>query len=96
MINLSKLVEVKDLRTVWPHESLDFTPWLAQDDNITLLGDAIGIDITIDETETNVGDFNVDIYAVETGTDRRIIIENQLEDPNLKGKLIKRGITELV
>lgn len=90
MINLSKLVEVKDLRTVWPHEALDFTPWLAQDDNITLLGDAIGIDITIDETESNVGDFNVDIYAVETGTDRRIIIENQLEETNHDhlGKLI--------
>ena len=27
--------------------------------------------------ESGVGDFNVDIYATETGTDRKIIIENQ-------------------
>ena len=90
MINLSKLVEIKDLRTVWPHEALDFTPWLAQDDNISLLADAIGIEITVDETESNVGDFNVDIFASETGTDRKIIIENQLEETNHDhlGKLI--------
>lgn len=90
MINLSKLEEIKDLRTVWPHEALDFTPWLSQDDNITLLADAIGIDITVDETESSVGDFNVDIFASETGTNRKIIIENQLEDTNHDhlGKLI--------
>lgn len=90
MIALSRLEEIKDLRTVWPHEALDFTPWLSQDDNIALLADAIGLDITVDETESSVGDFNVDIFASETGTDRKIIIENQLEDTNHDhlGKLI--------
>lgn len=90
MVNLSRLEEIKDLRTVWPHEALDFTPWLSQDNNISLLADAIGLDITVDETESSVGDFNVDIFASETGTDRKIIIENQLEDTNHDhlGKLI--------
>lgn len=90
MIKLSRLEEIKDLRTVWPHEALDFTPWLSQDDNISLLGDALGIDISVDETESNVGDFNVDIFASEIGTNRKIIIENQLEDTNHDhlGKLI--------
>ena len=82
VVSLSKLEEIRDLRTVWPHEALDFTPWLSQDDNISLLADAIGIDITVDETESSVGDFNVDIFAFETGTDRKIIIENQLQDTN--------------
>ena len=77
MINLGKLKEIKDLRKVWPHEALDFTPWLAEEDNLTLLADAVGLEITVDETESGVGDFNVDIYATETGTDRKIIIENQ-------------------
>lgn len=90
MINLGKLQEIRDLREVWPHEALDFTPWLADDDNLTLLADAVGLDITVDETESSVGDFNVGIYATETGTDRKIIIENQLEDTNHDhlGKLI--------
>ena len=90
MINLGKLKEIKDLRMVWPHEALDFTPWLADEDNISLLADAVGLEITVDETESSVGDFNVDIYATETGTDRKIIIENQLEDTNHDhlGKLI--------
>ena len=79
---LGKLLEIKDLREVWPHQALDFTPWLAEDNNLALLADAVGLDITVDETESSVGDFNVDIFATETGTDRKIIIENQLEDTN--------------
>lgn len=79
---LGKLEKIKDLRKVWPHEATDFTPWLAQEDNISLLSDAIGIDISVDETESNVGSFNVDIYATETDTGNKIIIENQLEDTN--------------
>lgn len=87
---LGQLKEIKDLRKVWPHEALDFTPWLAEEDNLALLADAVGLEITVDETESKVGDFNVDIYAKETGTERKIIIENQLEDTNHDhlGKLI--------
>lgn len=90
MANLSRLEEIKDLRTVWQDEARDFTPWLSQDDNIALLADEVGLDITVDETESSVGDFNVDIFASETGTERKIIIENQLEDTNHDhlGKLI--------
>lgn len=90
MKSLGKLEEIKDLRDVWPHEALDFTPWLAKEENIALLADAVGLDITVDEQESPVGDFSVDIFASETGTDRKIIIENQLEDTNHDhlGKLI--------
>lgn len=90
MINLGKLNEIKDLRTVWKHEASDFTPWLAEDDNIAMLGDAVGLDITVDATESGVGDFYVDVFASETSTGRKIIIENQLEDTNHDhlGKLI--------
>ena len=38
MISLGQLKEIKDLREVWPHEALDFTPWLAEDNNLALLG----------------------------------------------------------
>lgn len=88
MTNLGTLEEIKDLRKVWPHEALNFTPWV--EENVDLLADAVGLDITVDETESSVGDFNVDIYASETGTDRKIIIENQLGDTDHDhlGKLI--------
>ena len=88
MANLGILKEITDLRSIWPHEALNFTPWVAE--NVDLLADAVGLDITVDETESSVGDFNIDIYASETGTDRKIIIENQLEDTDHDhlGKLI--------
>ena len=47
MMNLNRLEEIKDLRAVWLHEALDYTPWLLQDDNISLIADAIGLDITV-------------------------------------------------
>lgn len=47
MINLGKLKEIKDLRKVWPHEALDFTPWLAEEDSrshvITVIAEGIFI-----------------------------------------------------
>lgn len=90
MAELGKLEEVKDLRTIWPHEANDFTPWLAEEENIAILGDAIGMEISADEIEGTVGDFSVDIVATEIGTARKIVIENQLEDTNHDhlGKLI--------
>lgn len=88
--NLGKMKRVNDLRSVWLHEANDFTKWLAQEANLAELGNNIGIDIDLEERESSVGSFNVDIYAVESGTGRKIIIENQLEDTNHDhlGKLI--------
>lgn len=55
MINLGTLEEITDLRSVWPHEAHDFTPWLAK--NISVLSETVGIDISIEETESSVGGF---------------------------------------
>lgn len=79
--NLDKLKRV-DLRDVWPHEAFDFTKWLAVDESLKLLTDVVGIELELLETESSVGAFNVDIYAQEVGTERKVIIENQLEDTN--------------
>ena len=78
---LSKLSKI-DLRAVWEHEALDFTNWLAQEENLTLLGEEIGVEIKLIKTEANVGKFSVDILAEEENSGRKIIIENQLEDTN--------------
>ena len=81
-MKLDKLIKISNLQDVWKNESTDFTPWLAKAENLALLGEAIGIDITLEERESNVGDFRVDIFAKEDVTGRNIIIENQLEDTN--------------
>lgn len=82
MKQLGKLEKIEDLRSIWKHEAKDFTPWLAEEENLSMLSEAIGIDIVLEEQESNVGEFNVDIFATEESTGRRIIIENQLEDTN--------------
>lgn len=56
--------------------------WLAEEQNLVTLGTAVGIELELIETESSVGSFNVDIYAQESGTGRKVIIVNQLEDTN--------------
>ena len=88
-MQLGKLEKVS-LREAWRHESLNFTNWLAQEENLKLLSEEIGIDITCIQTEASVGKFSVDILAEEEETNRKIVIENQLEstDHDHLGKLI--------
>ena len=47
-----------------------------------MLGEAVGVELELIEIESSVGSFNVDIYAQEAGTGRKVIIENQLEETN--------------
>ena len=90
MDKLGKMVRITDLRSVWPHEANDFTKWLAKEENLALLAEAIDTELELEERESSVGSFNVDIFAKEVGTNRKVIIENQLEDTNHDhlGKLI--------
>lgn len=80
-MKLQKLKKV-ELRKAWAHEAADFTTWLAQEENLELLSDEIGIDIKLIQTEASVGKFNVDILAEEENTGRKVVIENQLESTN--------------
>lgn len=77
-MKLGKLARI-DLREYWKHESLHFTQWLAQSENLEQLSDELGIDIKLIQTEAGIGKFSADILAEEEATGRRIIIENQLE-----------------
>ena len=63
-------IEKVELRDVWAHEALDFTKWLSQDASLNMLGDAVGVELELIETEASVGSFNVGIYAQEAGTGR--------------------------
>ncbi len=77
-LKLGKLKKV-DLREYWKHEALDFTRWLALPENLEELGNEIGVDITLIQTEAGVGRFSADILAQEETSGRKIVIENQLE-----------------
>jgi hypothetical protein len=77
---LSKLERVP-LREAWKHEASDFTPWLAETDNLNALADALGVsELVLVATEHWVGDFKLDILCTEG--DDQVIIENQLEKTN--------------
>jgi len=85
-----KFADIKEipLNECFKTEYGDFTPWLK--DNIEKLGDVIGIDIEDAETEVPVGNYRLDILAYESGSDRKIAIENQFEKTDHKhlGQLI--------
>lgn len=72
-------LEKVELRNIWTSESEHFTPWLAREDNLKLLGDTIGIELELEAQEKNVGPFRADILCKDTATDHWVLIENQLE-----------------
>ena len=75
-------IKKMDLRDVWSSESSDFTPWLAKEENISLLGDAIGLELEVESQEKNVGPFRADILARDLTSNHYVLIENQLEQTN--------------
>lgn len=79
--NLGKLVPV-ELRDFWEDEARDFTPWLAKEENLKLLSEAIGMDLEIVGRERPVGSFKVDILAKDVDSEKYVVIENQLEKTN--------------
>ncbi len=65
------------LREIWPHEAKDFTPWLAQPENLSLLAETLRLrDLRVEGTEVPVGDFSIDLLARD-GEDRAVVVENQ-------------------
>ena len=71
-------MEKVDLRQIWETEAGDFTPWLVQENNLAILGDAIDIDLEHAVTEKNVGLFRADVLCKDTANDQWVLIENQL------------------
>jgi hypothetical protein len=77
-INLGRLEKV-DVRDIWTNEATDFTPWLAKEDNLALLGQTIGLELELEAQEKFVGPFRADILCKDTLTNAWVLIENQLE-----------------
>ena len=87
--NLGRIEEV-DLRQIWQHEANDFTPWLAE--HLDLLGEALHLDLTLVESEGEVGPFAVDVVA--DSSNGLVVIENQLEqtDHSHLGQLLTYAV----
>jgi len=77
-LKLGKLARV-ELRSIWTSESNDFTPWLAREENLEILGETLGIDLELEAQEKSVGPFRADILCKDIGTGSWVLIENQLE-----------------
>jgi hypothetical protein len=75
------------IREVWSHEARDFSAWLSS--NLDLLSEALGRQLSLQDTEVSAGDFRVDVVAEDSDGDI-VIIENQLEPSNHDhlGKLV--------
>ncbi len=77
-----KLIKQKQInpRKMWPNEAANFTPWLAE--NISELGEKIGMELEVVGQEVSVGPYSADILAKDINTEAYVVIENQLEKTN--------------
>lgn len=78
MTTLGRLEKI-ELRNIWQTEDRDFTPWLAQEQNIAVLSEALAMDLEVEAQERNVGPFRADILCKDTHDSTWVLIENQLE-----------------
>ena len=67
------------VRELWEREDTGFTVWLEQ--NVDVLGEALGLELSVLAREQAVGPFRADLVA-EDDEGRLVIIENQLEPTN--------------
>lgn len=78
---LGRLEQV-ELRGYWANEALEFTPWLAEPDNLALLGEALNLELDLQRIEAGVGPFAADMVCRDTSDDSVVLVENQLEKTN--------------
>lgn len=72
-------LESVSLRDIWASEAMDFTPWLAQEANLGILSDTLGLELELEAQEKAVGPFRADLLCKNEGSDEWVLIENQLE-----------------
>lgn len=76
MTRFGKL-EAVAIRDGWQREDTEFTPWLSQEENLAALGEEIGIELELIQTEKGVGSYRLDILAKRAGSEESVVIENQ-------------------
>ena len=88
-MKLSKIKEISP-KSYWHNEATDFTPWLAEEENLAQLSEAIFLDLELISTEEKMDGGRADILCKDTVTGNNVIIENQLEktDPDHLGRIL--------
>ena len=85
-------LETIPLREVWPSEPAAFTTWLAQKENLKLLGETIDRpELTLEQQEKEVGPYRADLLCKGAcDSNEWVVIENQLEktDHDHLGKML--------
>lgn len=72
-------LEKQALRTIWPREDADFTPWLALPENLHLLSETLELGpVDRISTEVSVGNFRADVVCKDIN-DATVVIENQFQ-----------------
>jgi Domain of unknown function (DUF4268) len=85
-VDLGEIRKVR-VRDYWKHEEQEFTPWLAEDENIARLANAIGIELQVEGIEVPVGPFSA--------SGDYVVIENQFgkTDHDHLGKILTYAAT---
>jgi hypothetical protein len=80
MVKLGKIERV-DVRLAWLNEAHHFTPWLASEQGMELLQDALDMDLEVEATEQFIGPFKCDLVAkrADTTDEHWVLVENQIE-----------------
>src|SRR4051794_32028106 len=71
--HISRLTQ-HPIRTVWPGEERDFTPWLAE--NLDVLETEVGFPLQLVEREHRVGRYELDLL-LKSDDGRVVVVENQ-------------------
>jgi hypothetical protein len=92
-IDLGEIHKLR-VRDHWKHEEQVFTPWLAKEENIARLAEAIGLELQVEGVEVPVGPFSADVLAKDT-SGNYVVIENQFgkTDHDHLGKLLTYAAT---
>ena len=75
-------IEEVDIRELWPNEAADFTPWLAYQGGLELLGNALGLTFASAKHEVPAGGNRADVVCMEVSNPVgrvTVVIENQLD-----------------
>lgn len=72
-------LEKVDLHELWDGGVADFTPWLSEEENLSGIAKALGMELVVQSQSISDEGFHGDILCKDTLTDQFVLMGNQLE-----------------